>query len=115
MQGLRRKYFNKPTEYNGVTFHSKREADYAHALDLLLLAQGRDRVASWERQLRIPIIVNSVKVCTYIADFFVLYADGRRELVEVKGFWTAEARLKKKLLEATWLQDHPEIIYRIIK
>jgi predicted nuclease of restriction endonuclease-like RecB superfamily len=76
-------------------------------------AQGKDRVESWERQIRFPLHVNGFKICDYVCDFLVRYADGRRELVEVKGFWTPEAKLKRKLFEATFLQDHPELTYRI--
>lgn len=71
-------------------------------------------MSRWERQLRIPLFVNNQKICDYICDFFVEYADGRRELHEVKGFTTPEFRIKRKLLEATWLQDHPDIMYRIV-
>lgn len=111
---LTAKYFNKLTVYDGITYHSKREAEYAQQLDAMCHAQGRDRVDRWERQIRFPIFVNSQKICDYIVDFLVYYADGRRELVEVKGFWTNEAKLKVKLFQATYLQDHPEIGYRIV-
>lgn len=108
-----RKYFNKFTEYNGVVFHSKSEADFARSLDLLMHAQGKDRVESWERQIRFPIVVNDERICDYICDFLIRYTDGRKELVEVKGVWTPEATLKVKLFRATFLRDHPEINYRI--
>lgn len=78
-------------------------------------AQGQDRIERIERQIRIPIVVNSVPICVYVVDFLVTYADGRRELVEVKGIETAVFRLKLKLLCATWLKDHPNINYRIVK
>jgi hypothetical protein len=74
----------------------------------------RHRVYSVERQFRVRIMVNDIKICDYMADFLVQYADGRKELVECKGFWTAEAKLKRKLFEATWLQDHPDIKYVIV-
>jgi predicted nuclease of restriction endonuclease-like RecB superfamily len=76
-------------------------------------AQGPDRVDSWERQIRIPLFVNNRKVTTYICDFLVRYANGRKELVEVKGYWTPEAKLKRRLFEATFLADHPDINYVI--
>jgi len=76
-------------------------------------ARGPGRVDSWERQIRFPLVVNGRKVCDYIVDFLVRYADGRKELVEVKGVWTDAARLKRKLFEATFLADHPDIKYRI--
>jgi hypothetical protein len=77
-------------------------------------ARGKDKVDHWERQIRIPLIVNNVKICDYIVDFFVTYADGRKEFVEVKGFWTDVAKLKVKLFRALFLQDHQDIGYRIV-
>ena len=65
-----------------------------------------------ERQIRFPIFVNNQKICDYVVDFLVHYVDGRRELMEVKGFWTTDARLKVKLFQATYLQDHPDIAYK---
>lgn len=111
----RNKYGAKKTVYGGITYDSKREAEYAAQLDMQRLARGKDKVESWERQLPIKIIVNDVLICTYKVDFLVRYADGRKVLVEVKGYWTPEARLKRKLLEATFLKGHPEIKYQIIK
>lgn len=78
-------------------------------------ARGKEKVESWERQVRHKIFVNEILVCTYIVDFVVRYADGRKELVEIKGYWTDVARLKLKLFRATFLRDHPEIIYTIQK
>jgi hypothetical protein len=59
--------------------------------------------------------VNGVKICDYEIDFVVRYADGRMELVEVKGFWTDTAKLKVRLFRATFLLDHPEIIYTVVR
>lgn len=78
-------------------------------------AQGKDRVESWERQIRFHLIVNDIKICDYVCDFLVRYAGGRKELVELKGFWTRDAAIKVKLFRATILHDHPEIEYRIVK
>jgi hypothetical protein len=97
-----------------VTYDSAREADFARQLDLLKHGQGKDRVDSWERQLRIPLIVNNQKICDFVPDFLVRYADGRRELVEVKGMQTDVFKLKLNLFCATWLADHPEVEYRIV-
>lgn len=78
-------------------------------------ARGREKVDSWERQIPFRLEVNGVLICKYVVDFHVHYADGRHELVEVKGYWTPEAKLKRKLFEAVVLKDHPEIIYTIQK
>lgn len=74
-----------------------------------------ERVESWERQIPFRLEVNGTLICKYVVDFLVRYADGHKELVEVKGYWTAEAKLKLKLFRATFLADHPEIIYTIAK
>lgn len=74
-------------------------------------AQGKERVESWERQVRFPLVVNDQKICDYVCDFLVHYADGRKELVEVKGYWTPEAKLKLKLFKAVFLNAHPDIRY----
>lgn len=76
-------------------------------------AQGKDRVESWDRQIRFPLLVNGIKVCDYVVDFLVRYADGRRELIEIKGHKTKDWILKDKLFRATFLQDHPDIKYTI--
>jgi hypothetical protein len=110
-----RKYRNEPTVYNGVRYDSVKEAQFAGDLDLARHAQGPARVASWERQFRIPLIVNHVTVGHMVVDFLVRYTDGRKELVEIKSPATQTPlfKFKVKILEATWLQDHLDIGYRI--
>lgn len=78
-------------------------------------AQGTERVESWDRQIRISLVVNGATVGHLVVDFLVRYADGRRELVEIKSPATKTPLFKFKLrvFEATWLQDHPEIRYSI--
>ena len=80
-------------------------------------ARGTDRVESWERQIRIPLIVNGFTIGHIVVDFLVRYADGRKELVEIKSPATLTPlfNFKKKFLQATFLQDHPDIIYTIQK
>ena len=98
----------KPNKYNarkttvcGHTFDSKREAEIY--LDLLsrkqhgeiiriglqpsytLLAGFKDNTGRKQR----PI--------TYTADFFVTYADGHSEVIDVKGMKTRDYLLRKKL------------------
>lgn len=78
-------------------------------------ARGKEKVESWERQIRIPLIVNDTIVGHLVVDFLVRYADGRKELVEIKSIATMTPlfRFKLKVFQATWLKDHPEIIYSI--
>ena len=95
------KYGNKKTEYNGILFDSKKEAEYCATLDILKKASKKeDRVTSYERQVPFQITLNKKKICKYFADFKVLYADGREEIVDVKGVKTDVYKIKKKLVEA---------------
>lgn len=97
------KYHNQRTMYNGTSFMSKREADYAKTLDTLKRAKDpKYRVASYEMQVPFQIESNNIKICKYLCDFKVLYADGHIEIIDVKGFLNEVYRLKKKLVEAQY-------------
>lgn len=97
------KYHNHPTIYNDRRFDSKKEAEHAQLLDLMRRASDpENRVTSVLYQYRMPIVVNGVKIADYICDFYVSFADGRKELHEVKGFKTDVYKIKKKLVEAIY-------------
>lgn len=95
------KYRNRPTVYNGRRYASKKEAEYARRLDLLVKA---GQVRAWKAQPRYPLRVDGTLVSTYVADFLVEYADGAVEVVDVKGRKSGLPyqmfRLKAKLLHA---------------
>jgi hypothetical protein len=76
----------------------------------------RDRVYSWERQIKISLIAEGVTVGHMVVDFMVQYADGRKELVEVKSpaTMTPLYKFKLKFLQATLLNDNPDIKYSIV-
>lgn len=104
------KYNNKKTLYKGTLFDSKKEADYAATLDLLKRASNKKEcVLSYEMQVPFQVILNEKKICKYFADFRVHYADGRLEIVDVKGMKTAIYRLKKKLVEAQYEVEIKEV------
>jgi hypothetical protein len=96
---MKTKYNNAKTEYNGMKFDSRKEAKYAFELDMRKRA---NEIAGYVCQLPMPIIMNGVQVAKYIADFEVIYLDGRKEIVDVKGMKTPMYRLKKKLIEAQY-------------
>ena len=106
------KYGAKSSIYNGIAYHSKKEAGYAQELDLRIKAKD---IKKWERQVPIELRVNGELIAKYYVDFKIYHNDKSEELVEVKGFETEVFRLKRKLLEATLLKEHPEIIYTIVK
>lgn len=95
------KYRNKRTEYDGRIFDSKKEAEFARLLDVCRKASdASDRVVDVQFQPVFPVLINGKKIFTYKADFTVTYADGRVEIIDVKGFKTPVYRLKKKAVEA---------------
>jgi hypothetical protein len=101
------KYKAIKSTYNGQVFHSKKEKDYAVKLDLLKKSfKEGDRVLEYKTQVKFPIKINDLLICTYILDFIVTYADGRIEYVDIKGYKKGVAysmfRVKKKLTEAIY-------------
>lgn len=104
------KFKAQKTTYNGQIFDSKKEATRAYELNALL---RQKEIASFERQIKFDITINGMKVCTYIADFRVVYPDGHVEIEDVKGYKKGSAysvfRLKKKLMKATHGIDIIEI------
>ena len=107
----RSKYRNQRTPYNGRMYDSKAEAKYAYQLDLRRRAGD---IQCWKPKPRIPLVVNGRRVCVHVPDFEITHMDGAVELVELKGPETQVWKLKRKLLEATYLANHPEIRYRVI-
>jgi len=89
------KYNAKPTEYRGVRYDSKKEADYARNLDIYKEA---GEVTQWLRQ--VPFYLpGGVR---YVCDFLVFWKDGAAEFVDVKGMETAAFKAKKKMVEALY-------------
>jgi hypothetical protein len=105
----RAKYGSRKTEVDGITFHSKREAN--RYCELKLLKQAGEIV---DFELQPPFLLQSAFVhrgvkyrsISYRGDFRILYPDGRQVVEDVKGYADiAVYRLKKKLL----LCKYPDI------
>ena len=96
------KYGAKTTTYNGILYHSKKEAGYAQGLDLLVKS---GEINGWERQVKISLDVNGKHICNYFIDFVITHKDGTLEYVEIKGFETDTWKLKWKLFEAIYGHD----------
>jgi hypothetical protein len=110
------KFNNRSTMYEGRVYHSAKEADFAKTLNLLKHAvDASKRVVSWKPQPRFELRVYGSLIGHYTPDFDVQYADGHREIVEVKGFETIDWKLRWKIFEAMMEHDHPEIDLVIIK
>ena len=106
------KYGAKKTLYNGITYHSKFEAEYAQKLDWRVKAKD---INSWDRQIKIPLDVNGKHICNYFIDFIIIHNDGKPEMVEIKGMETATWKLKFKLFLAIHKKEHPEWLITVVK
>lgn len=107
-----RKYKNVKQTYNGYTYDSRREAEYAFELDMRMKA---GEVKRWERQYKLDLRANGKHICNYYVDFLVELADGSLQLVEVKGMELPLWKLKVKIMEATFLIENPEYGYLVVK
>lgn len=94
------KYRNKQAERDGITFHSQAEARRYDELQLLLKAGA---ISDLMLQPRYPIAVNSVKICTYVADFrYFDHATDEVVIEDVKGAATDTYKIKEKLMLAVY-------------
>ena len=85
------KYRNTRTVYNGVTYDSKAEADYAKELDAMVVILS----CRYQRQVRFEL---GCPENVYIVDFLVANMDtGRVWCVDVKGKETAKFKRDKKM------------------
>lgn len=110
--GKRGKFGSVTATYEGVVYHSRAEALYAAQLDTLKKAHlPSERVLRWERQIKVPLVVNGLLVTTWYPDFHVWFADGHDEWHEVKGFPTPEYLIKERLFRALY----PDRILKVIK
>src|SRR4051812_38064929 len=95
----RMKYRNVKTVIDGITLDSKKEAN--HYLKYKILQRAGE--LTFERQVRFELIVNGIKICTYIADFVLTWKSGNVQVVDVKSEATkkiASYVIKKKLMKA---------------
>jgi len=90
-----------------VCFDSRAEANFALWLDSEL---RKHKIEGWRRQEWVKLSVNDKKIAQYVVDFVVTHLDGHEEWIEMKGKWTAEARLKVALFRALF----PNRLYRVV-
>ena len=114
----------KPNKYNarktvmfGHEFDSKREAEVY--LELLAQKQAGE-IVRIGFQPSYTLLEgfrdnqgNKQRAITYTADFFVTYADGRSEVIEVKGVRTRDYLLRKKLF--LHMMRDTDIIFREVR
>jgi len=85
------KYKAKKTLYNGVWYGSRKEAQRAWELDMLLFA---GEISDLRRQVPFQL-----SVCKYVADFVYKNKDGNEVVEDCKGYRTDIYRLKKKMMK----------------
>lgn len=100
-EGQTRKHRNKPTEADGILFHSKREAKrYGE----LMMLQGAGRIRALKCQVKYRFDVNGVFVASLKVDFTYeeLQRDGQWAFVaeDVKGYANDRWPMKKRLMLA---------------
>lgn len=92
----RAKYGNRLTKVDGITFHSKREAERWSVLRLL---EKAGEITNLRRQVKYRLEFNGVHIADYVCDF--LYTEKGGEITEdAKGYRTPEYKLKAKLMLA---------------
>lgn len=102
------KYGNKQVLYEGIKFHSKKEARRYQELCLL---EKAEQIAGLKLQVPLQLTAYGQNICKYVADFTYLDLKEDRGVIEdVKGVRTAVFNLKWKLLKA---QFGDKYIYRI--
>ena len=92
------KYKAQPTIVDGIRFDSKKEAKRYSELKFLEMA---GEISDLQLQVRFPLVVNKIKVCTYIADFVYMVGD-TRVVEDTKGYRTDVYQIKKKMMEAIY-------------
>ena len=111
------KYHARKTTVCGYTFDSRREAEIY--LDLLSRKQAGEvlRIGLQPQYTLLEGFRDNTgkkqRPITYTADFFVAYADGRNEVIEVKGVRTRDYLLRKKLFLYKMRKEN--IIFREVR
>lgn len=111
------KYNARKTTVCGHTFDSKREAEIY--LDLLSRKQHGEivRIGFQPSYTLLEAFTDNTgkrqRPITYTADFFVAYADGHAEVIEVKGMHTRDYLLRKKLF--LHMMRETDIVFREVR
>ena len=109
------KYHAVKTEYKGIVYDSKWEANRAYQLDML---ERSGHIKNLERQVRFILqegYINregkKVRPISYIADFCYEDKKGQKYVEDAKGMETEVFKIKRKIFE----YRYPEYIFVIKK
>lgn len=92
------KYKAKPVYLNNVRFMSIGEAKRYSKLAYL---ETSGEIQKLELQPRFKILVNSFKICDYVADFIYTY-QSQTIVEDTKGYETPDFKIKLKLMNAVY-------------
>lgn len=106
------KLTSKKQTYGGVKYDSTFEAKVAENIDWQLKS---GELVEVQRQVKMPLIVNGVLVCSYYVDFKTKDKHGQVNYIEAKGFSTQLFILKKKLFLALLPILDPGATYILIQ
>ena len=93
------KYRAVPKIALNVKFHSTGEANRFLQLNMM---QTYGKIQDLALQVKFPLIVNGITVCTYVCDFQYVLPSGEVIVEDFKGYITPIYRLKKKLFTACY-------------
>lgn len=82
---------------DGIVFHSKREM--LRYRELKILERARI-IMDLELQPKFPLVVNGLKICSYVSDFRYKDQQGRIVIEDAKGMKTELYLIKAKLFHA---------------
>lgn len=103
-----RKYRNQPVTVDGLRFDSKKEARRYQQLKLM---QAAGDITGLDVQRRLPVVIDGVHICVYVADF-VYERGGVKVYEDVKSDITRRNpvyRLKRKLVRVVLGIDIVEV------
>lgn len=100
--------------FDGIVFASTMEMKYYR--DVVLPLSKRGEITHYELQkeyvLQPKYVYNgkTIRPITYVADFYIEYADGRIEVIDTKGCADNVAQIKKKM----FMYQYPALPYKWI-
>ena len=98
------KYKSQSITLDGIRFQSKEEAKY---YELLKRKKAQGEILNFELQpkyvlqLGFTYFGKNVRPIHYIGDFLIYHLDGTQEVIDIKGYATAEALNKRKMMQYT--------------
>lgn len=110
--GKKNKYNARKQVYNGVKYDSTLEAKVAEDLDWRLRS---GELVEVKRQVKIPLRVAGVLICTYYCDFRTVDRHRQVTYVEAKGLEMPLWQVKKKLFLALLPEIDPGATFEIVK